>query len=63
MTTKIELDELRVRAIRAGLNLSEEELKKLLPGVNRALEQVGELRAHLLDAAEPAAVFNATKSS
>jgi hypothetical protein len=45
MATEITLDELRVRAARAGLALSEDELKQLLPGINRAYKQVSELRA------------------
>jgi hypothetical protein len=59
MPSEITLDELRVRAARAGLELSENELQHLLPGVNRTFKQVNELRALLSDSDEPAAVFAA----
>jgi len=59
MATEITRDELRVRAARAGLELSEDELNQLLPGVNRAYGQVIDLRALLSDGDEPAAVFAA----
>jgi hypothetical protein len=57
MASEITRDELRVRAARAGLELSEDELNQLLPGVNRAYQQVIDLRALLSDGDEPAAVF------
>jgi hypothetical protein len=57
MPSEITVDELRVRSARAGLELSEDELKQLLPGVNRAARQVNELRPLLSDSVEPAAVF------
>jgi hypothetical protein len=60
MLPEITLDELRARAARAGLELSEDELKQLLPGVNRASKQVNELRDLLSDADEPASIFGAT---
>jgi hypothetical protein len=59
MALDITLDELRVRAARAGLRLSEDELQQLLPGVSRAHKQVAELRALLADADEPAGIFAA----
>lgn len=59
MVSEITRDELRVRAARAGLELSEDELNQLLPGVNRAYQQVFDLRALLSDGDEPAAVFAA----
>jgi hypothetical protein len=62
MATEITLDELRVRAARAGLELSEDELKQLLPGINRAYKQVNELRALLSDNDEPACAFGAAAS-
>jgi hypothetical protein len=62
MPSEITLDELRVRAARAGLDLSEDELKQLLPGVNRADRQVNELRALLSEDDEPASVFGAPPS-
>lgn len=57
MASVITLDELRARAARAGIELTEDELKKLLPGVNRSHIQVNELRELLSDADEPAGVF------
>jgi len=62
MATEITRDELRVRAARAGLELSEDELNQLLPGVNRAYGQVIDLRALLSDGDEPAAVFAPARS-
>jgi hypothetical protein len=59
MAPEIALDELRARAARAGLELSDDELKQLLPGVNRAFKQVRDLRGLLSDSDEPAAVFAA----
>jgi hypothetical protein len=59
---EIILDELRVRATRAGLELSEEELKQLLPGVNRAYKQARELRALVSQKDEPASIFAAGDS-
>ena len=46
-------------ADRAGLKLSEDELQRLLPGVNRAKKQAAELRELLKPADEPAATFGA----
>jgi hypothetical protein len=59
MAFELSLDELRARAARAALELSEEELQRLLPGVNRACQQARELRALIKDGDEPAAVFSA----
>jgi hypothetical protein len=59
MPDEITLDELRARAARAGLKLADEELQKLLPGVNRSHQQVTELRHLLSDADEPAGIFPA----
>ena len=61
MTDEITLDELRGRAVLAGLILSDEELLKLLPGVNRAREQVAELRQLVTESTEPAGTFSALK--
>ena len=61
MTDEITLDELRGRAVLAGLTLSDEELLKLLPGVNRAREQVAELRQLVTESTEPAGTFSALK--
>lgn len=62
MASDITLDELRVKADRAGIELSEDELKKLLPGVNRSYQQADELRKLVKDADEPASVFAAAGS-
>jgi hypothetical protein len=62
MVSEITRDELRVRAVRAGLELSEDELNQLLPGVNRAYNQADELRKLVTNAAEPAAVFAPARS-
>ena len=57
MPSDTALDQLRAEAEHAGLALDEEELKKLLPGVNRARKQITELRAVLSDRDEPAGIF------
>ncbi|HYY26061.1 MAG TPA: hypothetical protein VE689_11245 [Candidatus Udaeobacter sp.] len=59
MRNDITLEELRAMASRAGLNLTEEELQKLLPGVNRSRRQVSELRRFISEANEPAGSFSA----
>jgi Ca2+-binding EF-hand superfamily protein len=55
----ITLEELRAMASHAGLNLTEEELQKLLPGVNRSRRQASELRRLISEANEPAGSFTA----
>ncbi len=57
MPSETTLDQLRAEAERAGLNLDEEELKKLLPGVNRSRKQVTELREIVSGSDEPAGIF------
>jgi hypothetical protein len=59
MAMEITLEELRVIALRAGLNLADEELQKLLSGVNRSRKQATELRELVADGSEPAAIFAA----
>jgi hypothetical protein len=59
MASEITLDELRASAARAGIELTEDELKELLPGVNRSHKQVNDLRELHSDADEPAGVFAA----
>lgn len=61
MAQSMNLDELRVQARRAGLNLSDEELQRLLPGVNRTKQQAAELRELVATADEPATHFNLLK--
>jgi len=58
---EITLDEVRAIAQRAGLNLVEDELQRLLPGIQRAKKQAGELRALITDSFEPANAFSASK--
>ena len=58
MTSEITLDGLRKLAEIAGLNLSEDELQRLLPGVNRAKRQAAELRTLIAASDEPAPTFD-----
>jgi hypothetical protein len=53
------LERLRTMAAQAGLSLSEEELRRLLQGVNRAFKQVDDLRGLLSAVDEPAGIFSA----
>ena len=62
MVEKITLEILRTVAERAGLRLSDDELQLLLPGVNRARQQVAELREIIERAGEPAGAFNAANA-
>ena len=62
MAGKMTLDDLSRSAAQAGLKLPEDELQKLLPGVNRALRQAAELRQLIADSTEPASAFSALKS-
>ncbi|HXV79551.1 MAG TPA: hypothetical protein VEG60_06705 [Candidatus Binatia bacterium] len=57
MAKEITLVELQTMASQAGLTLSEQELAKLLPGVNRSHKQALELRELITDSVEPAATF------
>ena len=59
MRIDITLAELRARAQRAGLNLNEGELERLLAGVNRSHEQAELLRTLFSPETEPAAHFPA----
>jgi hypothetical protein len=59
MAAEITPEELRAMALRAGLNLSDETLEKLLAGVNRSKKHAVELRDLLSDRTEPAASFTA----
>jgi hypothetical protein len=63
MATEITLDELRVRAERAGIELTDEELESLLPGVNRSYKQTRELRELVSSATEPALVFAVARNA
>jgi hypothetical protein len=57
------LDSLRKMAERAGLKLSEDELQRLLPGVNRSKKQATELRELVAAGDEPASTFDLATSS
>ena len=59
MVDQLNLEDLRAMAKSAGLRLADDELQRLLPGVNRARQQAGELRELINRAAEPAAFFKA----
>jgi hypothetical protein len=63
MESEITLDSLRMMAQRAGLELDDDELRRLLPGVNRAKRQVAELRLLVGAESEPAATFNASATA
>jgi len=60
MVEEITLETLRAMAERAGLKLAEEELQRLLPGVNRSRKQVAELREIIGIADEPPGTFDAS---
>jgi hypothetical protein len=61
MPGNVTLDELRVIASQAGLAVPEDELKRLLPVVNRSRVQAADLRALMSDGLEPAGNFDALK--
>ncbi len=63
MDQEITLDTLRKMAERAGLKLSEDELQRLLPGVNRSKKQAAELRALVAAGNEPASTFDLASST
>jgi hypothetical protein len=62
MAKEITLVELQTMVSRSGLRLSDEELEKLLPGVNRSYNQILELRGLITDSTEPAAAFVASRT-
>jgi hypothetical protein len=61
MIPKIPIEALRLIAQGAGLNLADEELHRLLPGVNRARKQAHELREIITATNEPAVTFDASR--
>ncbi|HWH80541.1 MAG TPA: hypothetical protein VNT76_24335 [Candidatus Binatus sp.] len=61
MAQEITIEILRTMAQQIGLQLPEEELLRLLPGVNRSRKQVSELRELLAQTDEPAGIFVAAK--
>jgi hypothetical protein len=62
MAKEITLVELQTMTARSGLQLTDEELEKLLPGVNRSYNQILELRGLITDRTEPAAAFVASRT-
>ena len=62
MAKEITLAELQTMAKRSGLQLTAEELERLLPGVNRSHDQILELRELITDRIEPAAAFVASRT-
>ena len=61
MADDLTFDALRMLAKRAGLNLSDKELQRLLPVVNRSRNQALALRELVSDAIEPSGSFDASK--
>ena len=59
MVEQFTLENLRAMAERAGLKLGDDELQRLLLGVNRARQQVAELRELIDRSDEPAGAFKA----
>jgi hypothetical protein len=57
---ELTIEDLRFMADHAGLTLSDDDLQRLLPGVNRSRQQVAVLRAIIAPADEPAGVFIAS---
>jgi hypothetical protein len=62
MAKEITLVELQTMAVRSGLKLTDQELEKLLPGVNRSHNQILELRELITDSIEPAAAFSVSRT-
>jgi hypothetical protein len=62
MVPEITLEALRIMAQRVGLKLGDEELRRLLPGVNRARKQAGELREIIGAPDEPAVAFHPVRA-
>jgi len=63
MADEMTIENLRILAQAAGLELPDDELQRLLPGVNRSKNQVAQLR-HLVEGEnEPAALFILSKAS
>jgi hypothetical protein len=57
---QITIEDLRSLARRAGLELPDEELQRLLAGVNRSKKQVADLRQLVAVDDEPAGIFIAS---
>jgi hypothetical protein len=63
MADEMTIEEIRALARKAGLNLPDEELQRLLPGVARSKKQAADLRRLIGVDDEPAAAFTALKSN
>ena len=63
MADEMTIEEIRALASEAGLNLSDEELQRLLPGVARSKKQAADLRRLIGVDDEPDAAFAALKSN
>ncbi len=61
MATELNLDQLRELAQQAGLNLDDDELQRLLAGVNRARKQAAEMRDWLDRSDEPEGAFDSVR--
>ncbi len=61
MATELSLDQLHELARQADLQLADDELARLLPGVNRARKQAAEMRDWLDQNDEPAGTFDAVR--
>jgi hypothetical protein len=62
MAKELTLAQLQMMAERSGLKLSDEEVEKLLPGVNRSHHQILDLRELITDKIEPATAFAASRT-
>jgi len=60
MVKELTIENLRSLSIQAGLKLSDDELQRLLPGVNRVRKQAAELRALVGADDAPSATFDAS---
>lgn len=60
MSEELTIENLRSLSIQAGLKLSDDDLQRLLPGVNRARKQAAELRALVGAGDTPSATFDAS---
>jgi hypothetical protein len=57
MAEKFTLENIRAVAETAGLNLGDDELRRLVSSVNRSKQQVAELREWITTEDEPAGIF------
>jgi hypothetical protein len=62
MAKEITLAQLQKMVERSGVKLTDEEVEKLLPGINRSHNQILELRELITDSIEPATAFAAART-